>query len=201
MNDIKYDKKDFSFAYRVSAIIYNNDKSKILLFRGDGKNYYMLPGGKVHELEKSEDAIKREIVEEIGFDNLEFEFVGISEEIIRQKENNIQQITLTYKSIYRNEIKKEKFKSIETDWMNFEWIDISTLSKYELHPSCLVELVNNSNIKHLVEEIEYEVRVLEINKDEIQSKLKELNATLIEDVFQKRYVYDFNPIVPNKWIR
>ena len=50
-------------------------------------------------------------------------------------------------------------------------------------------------------QIEYEVRVLEINKDEIQSKLKELNATLIEDVFQKRYVYDFNPIVPNKWIR
>ena len=49
--------------------------------------------------------------------------------------------------------------------------------------------------------IEYEVRVLEIDKDEIQSKLKELNATLIEDVFQRRYVYDFNPINPNKWIR
>ena len=49
--------------------------------------------------------------------------------------------------------------------------------------------------------IEYEVRVLEINKDEIQGKLKELNAILIEDVFQKRYVYDFKPVVPSKWIR
>ena len=49
--------------------------------------------------------------------------------------------------------------------------------------------------------IEYEVRVLEINKEEIQKKLKELNAVLIEDVFQKRYVYDFNPVNPNKWIR
>ena len=49
--------------------------------------------------------------------------------------------------------------------------------------------------------IEYEVRVLEIDKDEIQSKLKKLNATLIEDVFQKRYVYDFNPVVSSKWIR
>ena len=36
--------------------------------------------------------------------------------------------------------------------------------------------------------IEYEVRVLEINVDEMKSKLKELNATLVEDVFQKRYV-------------
>ena len=49
--------------------------------------------------------------------------------------------------------------------------------------------------------IEYEVRVLEINVDEIKQKLKELNANLVEDVFQKRYVYDFNPVEPNKWIR
>ena len=49
--------------------------------------------------------------------------------------------------------------------------------------------------------IEYEVRVLEINKEEIQDKLKELKATLVEDSFQKRYVYDFNPINPSKWIR
>ena len=49
--------------------------------------------------------------------------------------------------------------------------------------------------------IEYEVRVLEIDKDKIQLKLKELNAVLIEDVFQKRYVYDFKPVIPTKWIR
>ena len=49
--------------------------------------------------------------------------------------------------------------------------------------------------------IEYEVRVLEIDKDEIQKKLEELNATLVEDSFQKRYVYDFKPVVPSKWIR
>lgn len=49
--------------------------------------------------------------------------------------------------------------------------------------------------------IEYEVRVLEINKEEMQNKLKELNAILVEDVFQKRYVYDFKPVNPSKWIR
>ena len=49
--------------------------------------------------------------------------------------------------------------------------------------------------------IEYELRVLEINKEEIQEKLKNLNAVLIEDVLQKRYVYDFKPAIPDKWIR
>ena len=49
--------------------------------------------------------------------------------------------------------------------------------------------------------IEYEVRVLEINIDEIKSKLESFGAILQEDVTQKRYVYDFNPVDPNKWIR
>ena len=49
--------------------------------------------------------------------------------------------------------------------------------------------------------IEYEVRVLEIDAEEMKKKLESLGATLVEDVFQKRYVYDFNPVEPNKWIR
>ena len=49
--------------------------------------------------------------------------------------------------------------------------------------------------------IEYEVRVLEINVEEIKDKLNKLNATLVEDVFQRRYLYDFNPVNPDKWIR
>ena len=49
--------------------------------------------------------------------------------------------------------------------------------------------------------IEYEVRVLEIDIKKMQKKLKELNAELVEDVFQRRYVYDFKPVNPDKWIR
>ena len=49
--------------------------------------------------------------------------------------------------------------------------------------------------------IEYEVRVLEIDVEQIKNKLNELNAILVEDVFQRRYLYDFNPVNPDKWIR
>ena len=48
---------------------------------------------------------------------------------------------------------------------------------------------------------EYEERVLEINKDELISKLEELGAKKVGEWFQKRYVYDFNPIRENEWIR
>ncbi|NMA50865.1 MAG: CYTH domain-containing protein [Mollicutes bacterium] len=49
--------------------------------------------------------------------------------------------------------------------------------------------------------IEYELRVLEIDEEQIKGKLKNLGATLVEEVFQRRYVYDFNPKKENKWIR
>ena len=48
---------------------------------------------------------------------------------------------------------------------------------------------------------EYEVRILEIDKDEIVKKLESLHATFEWDRIQRRYVYDFIPKEENKWIR
>lgn len=152
IKDIKYNDDNFFFLYRVSALIFNRDKTKILVFYGNDSDYYMLPGGKVHELEKSEDAIKREVMEELGFKDLEFNLCGISEEIVKDKENDIHQITLTYKCIYEDEISKEPFKSIESDWINFKWVNANGLDNYKIHPSNIKDMVrNDDNINHLVE--------------------------------------------------
>ena len=86
--DIKYVNNDFQFIYRMSSIIYNNDKTKILLFYGDDRDFYMLPGGKVHELEDSLSAIRREIEEELSYNNLNFKLISISEEFAKAKGYN-----------------------------------------------------------------------------------------------------------------
>lgn len=49
--------------------------------------------------------------------------------------------------------------------------------------------------------IEYEVRILNVDKKSIKEKLESLGATLAWEHLQKRYVYDFHPVLPNKWIR
>lgn len=153
MSDIKYENQNFNFAYRVSAIIFNKEKDKILLMRGNDRNFYMLPGGKVNELENSADAIKREIKEEIGWENLIFDFIGVSEEIIKNNNSNIHQITLTYKCVYMGDIIDEKFKSIESDWINFEWIEINEIEQYEIHPTRIKEFFNGKkSINHIIEE-------------------------------------------------
>ena len=48
---------------------------------------------------------------------------------------------------------------------------------------------------------EYEIRVLEINKEEIVNKLKRLGAIMKGNFKQKRYVYDLKPAEKGKWIR
>ena len=48
---------------------------------------------------------------------------------------------------------------------------------------------------------EYEVRILEINVEEVTKKLEKLKAKKEWDLLQRRYVYDFIPKVSNKWIR
>ncbi len=48
---------------------------------------------------------------------------------------------------------------------------------------------------------EYEVRVLEINHEEMIKKLESLGAEFKFEALQQRYVYDLKPKQDNKWIR
>lgn len=48
---------------------------------------------------------------------------------------------------------------------------------------------------------EYEIRILEIDKEKMIEKLEGLGAKKIGEFNQKRYVYDLKPAKENKWIR
>ena len=48
---------------------------------------------------------------------------------------------------------------------------------------------------------EYEVRILEIDPEDIKRRLEKANAKFEWDRLQKRYVYNFIPKIDGKWIR
>ncbi len=48
---------------------------------------------------------------------------------------------------------------------------------------------------------EYEIRILEIDHDEMVKKLEELGAVKTMDALQERYIYDVIPKDDHKWIR
>ena len=135
MKDVRYkdNETNVEFLLRTSAIIYDSSKTKILLFHPLKRKVYMLPGGKVEQLEKTEDAIKREIYEELGY-KLDFEFVGISEEFLINKDDKTQFINVIYKAIYKDKITEDTFYGKEGDWATFNWIDLTELDNIPLHP-------------------------------------------------------------------
>ena len=76
--NLDFVRNDFRFNARTSVVIYNKDLSKVLLFNVEGRNFYMLPGGRIEELEESIDTIKREIKEETGLIITNYKLVYVS---------------------------------------------------------------------------------------------------------------------------
>jgi adenylate cyclase class 2 len=48
---------------------------------------------------------------------------------------------------------------------------------------------------------EYEAKILNINPEVIKERLLSLGGKHLADRDMRRYVYDFNPVEPNSWIR
>ena len=62
------------FNAAVSMIIFSKDRSKILLIRQYGMEKNILVAGYINKGEKAEDAVKREIMEEVGLKAVEIEY-------------------------------------------------------------------------------------------------------------------------------
>lgn len=152
--NLDFIRENFRFNARTSALIYNSDKTKVLLFKVEGRNFYMLPGGRIEELEESIDTIKREIKEEIGWDNLEFSFLALSEEFVNDKGYNNHQLNIIYKTIYNKPIVEIKFKGLEGDWINFEWIDIADIENHDIYPKGIKNAIKEPDkIYHFTENL------------------------------------------------
>ena len=140
--DIKLIDGEDRFAYRVSALIYNKDLTKVLLFNVEGRDWYMLPGGKVKIGETGAEAIKREILEELHY-YIDFSLLGVSEEFGNSTKYNNHQINLMFKGVFDGEAVDYDFHGFEGDWATYKWVNVSDINDYEIFPNQIKEVVNN----------------------------------------------------------
>lgn len=150
MKDIRYKENNYQFHYRTSAIIYNKDKTKILLFKSSNREFYMLPGGKVNELESSEDALKREVQEETGLEINIIDFKCFSECVVTDKEMTYQQVEAIYEASYNDEINNDEFNGLEGNWILFKWFNINNLDNILIEPKGIKDILKN-NKNHIVD--------------------------------------------------
>jgi len=106
--------------------------------RGSGNTY--LPGGHVEWREKAEDALKREIEEELGVQSAVKEFLGSVEHTFVQKGRRHCEINLMFRMEIPALSPDRDTVSCE-EWISFKWIPLSSLGRHHLEPSPLRTLI------------------------------------------------------------
>ncbi|MBP3799691.1 MAG: NUDIX domain-containing protein [Bacilli bacterium] len=123
---------------------------KVLLIKKFGGPYdgkLDLPGGTIEFGERPEDALKRELKEEVGIEVVDFQLFDADSVSFewQYKEDvllKVHHMGIFFKVLnYNNEIKNEiKVDEVNDDSLGAEFFDIDKLKKEELSPIAVMEL-------------------------------------------------------------
>ena len=110
----------------LGLVIKNN---KLLVSKGFDKvkseTFYRCLGGGIEFLEKGEEALKREFLEEINVDIIVKDFLGISENIFTYQGKKAHELILFYSIEIPNKNYQEEYKVIDDHGETIaKWIDI-----------------------------------------------------------------------------
>ncbi|PJA94895.1 ADP-ribose pyrophosphatase [Candidatus Jorgensenbacteria bacterium CG_4_9_14_3_um_filter_38_10] len=123
----------------VRAII--QKKGKILICKKigkdyRGKNYYFFPGGHLDFGESAKEALKRELMEELGLKIKKSSFIGISEHLFVEDAKKYHEINLIF-SVLTDKINTTS----KEDHLQFFLFDKKQLSKEKVLPTALTQSI------------------------------------------------------------
>ena len=131
------------FNARVGTIIYNEDKTKILI-ENQHDIRYMFPGGRIDVHEDSKTSIERELLEELNLKpdlNLKY----IVEMFIKSPKTKYHEIGFYFVTKINEKEIKNNFKSLDGD-SYFIWVPIKKLDKYNMLAKPIQDKVINNEI-------------------------------------------------------
>jgi ADP-ribose pyrophosphatase YjhB (NUDIX family) len=132
-----------------SGIIIIKD-NKILLHKNDNKDNYVLPGGGVHFLESSEEAIIREIKEEIGLDIKVDGCISTIENMFEHDGIKFHEIYFIYKGSFIEDIDTSKImENIEGKPIKYGFVDLDKIDDYYILPVVIKDILKN-NTSHII---------------------------------------------------
>ena len=114
---------------RPSILIIESGKLLTLKYNYSGNNVYALPGGNLEFGERMEDALKRELIEEIGLSVSVGSLAFVAEVHQRQKD--------TLHMVFNGEIENGTpvLNPKETSALAVEWLLVSELEQFSLYPN------------------------------------------------------------------
>jgi len=144
---IKNEATNEIFNYCVRGILQQDEK--FLIMQVNNAGYYHIPGGHVEIGETGDQALIREIKEEIGIDVIPQKLICVSEQFYKKKETNIHNIIFYFiikpkrKIITENKtlIENDKGKTIKNE---LRWISIKELENTDLKPPMIKNAIINN---------------------------------------------------------
>lgn len=154
---ISYIENQKKFNFRVGGIIVSDDEKKVLLHRKESYNFWMLPGGRVEMLEGTEDAIVREIKEELGIVINTDRLIAITESFFKLDDITYHELAFNYLLKLPQNCKllqeKDEFCGIEGTEYRYKWVDRRELDEVQLRPNYLIPI-----LKKLPQEVVHIIR-------------------------------------------
>ena len=151
--DIKFEKDDYKFNVRSSCIMKDKKHEKVLLtyMRAiKDHNAFLLPGGRLEMLENSEEAILREIKEEVGL-NLDYKLVSIEENIVKDTKFHMIEFVF-YTEIDNFEI----LTNLDDGWDKFEIVEIKDIDNYDIRPKSVKNLIKENSYNDIYHNVNYD---------------------------------------------
>jgi len=123
-----------SFELIVRGVI--RERNQILVCKRKDRDYYFLPGGHIEFGEKSEDALIRELNEELNISIKHFSFIGVVENVFKEDDEIHHEVNLVFEVLTN----KAEDKSRE-DHIDFFFFDKKRFLKEKVLPPALKEAV------------------------------------------------------------
>lgn len=143
--DITIDVEDYKLNVRTAGIIIHNNK--LLVHRNINEEHYALIGGRIGIGENSEDALKREILEELGKEIEIIENVATIENFFEMKSHKYHEIMFVHKIEFTDEEDKktqDTIKNIEgKEYLKYEWLNLDKIDEYPLKPQVIKEILKS----------------------------------------------------------
>ncbi|MBK5429260.1 MULTISPECIES: NUDIX hydrolase [Bacillus] len=145
--DLTFKVEETCFNYRVGAICKHDNK--ILILQDEGEDYWYVPGGRVKMLENSEDALKRELAEEVGVPIKVKRLIWSVENFFTLSERKFHEISFYYE-VELNELPAngEDQYILEEEGRRyvFKWVPVEELDAYNLQPAFIKDKVKDLSV-------------------------------------------------------
>lgn len=153
MSDLSIIIDGVKFNFRVGLLV--KMKKQVLVECNQDYDFVVLPGGRVKTLESSEDALIREINEEMKIDltNYNLEFIGIDENFFELDNIKYHELYFIYKIEIdeNNEDFKDGMINYDSKVNYYKWVDILDLKEVNLLPKSLINIIDSNGIHHNIQ--------------------------------------------------